>query len=657
VLYCWRGLFGAILMMTLLGAILGERRSEENPQTPLGSDDSWGTWDSYMGPTTSGQKVNRVTALSAAAVWRGVNLIARDVAKLHVDVMRAENGGLVVDRKHPAQRIVSRKPNPYMTAFHIKQTITAHAVLEGNGYAYVYRDAAGRPIDVLPLSPSATFPVRWNGQLWFITSVTDQGAMPLYASDGQSINLLEMTSLRRLPAEDVIHIRGLGYDGLMGYPVLQYARETIGGALATRTYRTTFFKNNGAPNIVIEYPGVLTNEAIEKIRKTWGDLHAGLHNAHKTAVLANGMKLNAFGIDARKAQLIEAEQWEVKEVANVIGVPPHKLGASDNQGYGSREQDEQRYLDEALMPWLETWEQEMDDKLLTEEEKESGGVHCKFRMRGLIRGDMVARAQYYHGAIQDGWMSRDEVRSEEELNPLPDGEGTKFFVPLNMGTTGGLDKDEADALEFKRRVVLAFILNPNLSDEFFATVDNDAVLEALGIPTAEDVDRDKIREQLKQMHIDLMAEGSGGAEQVDRAFRAIIKYTKDRRKKTESLDIDLEQARKSADLACHDAWQRMNRRVSIQAKAAAKKPDSFVEWIEDIERENADIIAAAVGPAERCRAAVNGWADTVDAMVRDYCATRREELLGAAECKPADLPKAIDRWSRKLLEGTEQGES
>jgi len=614
--------------MALLERI-AERRSLENPQTPLGSDLSWGTWDGFDGPSTSGVKVSRRTALSAAAVWRGVNLIARDVGKLRLDVMRRVNGGWEVHRQHPARRIVARKPNPYMTTFQLKQVLTAHAVLEGNGYAYIYRTNGGDPLDVLPLSPSATYPIRVDGKLWYVTSVTEQGAMALSNSDGVSLSMLETTHLRRLRAEDVIHIRGLGYDGLVGYPVLQYAKETIGAAIATRTYRTIYFKNNAAPNIVLEYPGQLTPEAITKLRDTWNKIHAGLDNSHKTAILQSGMKLKAFSQDARKAQLIEAEQFEVREVANVLGIPPHKLGDPQVAGYGVREQDDQRYLDECLLPWLVTWEEELEDKLLTEDEKETEEVQIRFRLRGLIRGDMAARAAYYHGAIQDGWMSRDEVRAEEELNPMPNDEGKKYFVPLNMGTTGGDSKEEAEELAFKRRIVEAALKDP----QALALVDVPGLAEEVGVPLSEEPWKDEPAAPPAEeppMPTD--------ASDPERSYRMLADVVRWRRAA----------AVYHARCAVRDAWHRMNRRIAIQARSAAKKPEGFVEWVESIDKDNRDVITDAVAPAERCLSAVAGVALDVGRHVENYFKWLRSELLTVAECKASDLPKAVERWAKKM---------
>jgi len=277
-----------------------------------------------------------------------------------------------------------------------------------------------------------------------------------------------------------------------------------------------------------------------------------------------------------------------------------------------------------------TWEEELEDKLLTEDEKETEEVQIRFRLRGLIRGDMAARAAYYHGAIQDGWMSRDEVRAEEELNPMPNDEGKKYFVPLNMGTTGGDSKEEAEELAFKRRIVEAALKDP----QALALVDVPGLAEEVGVPISEEPWKDEPAAPPPAEEPPMPADASDP----ERSYRMLCDLVKWRRA------VAVYHAR----CAVRDAWRRMHRRIAIQARSAAKKPEGFVEWVESIDKDNRDVITDAVAPAERCLSAVAGAAPDVGRHVDNYFKWLRSGLLTVAECKASELPKAVERWAKKI---------
>lgn len=398
--------------------------SVENPAVPLSSigdgDDNYDTLTG--GPTAAGVRVTAKKALGLSAIWRGVNLIAGHVGRYPFRVYRYSGEGLQADRNHQSWRVV-RRPNDFMTPFTFRQTLQAHALLEGNGYAYIVRDLEGvRPVDLLPLDPGRTWPVRVNGELWYLYE----------ASDGPLPGRRRKRDWVKIPATEVLHIKGLGFDGLVGYPVRKILADTIGGAVAARDYGSKFFQNNARPGIALQVPAGFPEKAVPNLRESWEKLHRGLSNAHKTAILREGVTLAVYDTSAKTAQLVENRSFDARELANILGVPPHKLGDPSRTAYNSLESENQAYEQDTLGTWFAAWEQECDCKLLTESEKETES-HCfRFDPNPLARVPIAQRGAYYVQGITTGWLSRDEVRGFENLPPLPGGAGRGFDRPVNV---------------------------------------------------------------------------------------------------------------------------------------------------------------------------------------------------------------------------------
>jgi HK97 family phage portal protein len=401
-------------------------RTGENPAYPLssifeGSD----VWDGLTGGESSaaGVRVNPRRALGYSALWRGVNLIAGAVGRLPMSVYKRVGKGKAIDTAHPAHRLLRRKPNPYMTAYTFRQTLQAHALLRGNGYASIRREG-GRPVELLPLDPDKVTPVRANGELWYVVRGTAPGKRRQRAAD--------WSNAVRLPSTDVLHIRGLGFDGLCGYDVVRILRDTIGGALAARDYGSRYFANDGRPGLVLEVPAGMKPEAVANLRASWDRMHSGVANAHKLGILRDGVKLVQIAKNARDAQLIENREFDAREIANVLGVPPHKVGDPSRTAYNSLESENQSLYDDTLDGWFVSWEEECEDKLLAEDEKADESYQVEFNRRMLLRANLAARGAYYVQAVTHGWMSADEVRAEEGSNPTPNGEGATFWRPANL---------------------------------------------------------------------------------------------------------------------------------------------------------------------------------------------------------------------------------
>ena len=239
-----------------------------------------------------------------------------------------------------------------MTAFTFRQTLQSHALIHGNGYAYIFRDANAGPTDMLVLDPEYVTPIKEDGRLLYL--VTN-----MQLPDGQ-------TRDRKILPENILHIRGLSHTGLVGYSVVDILRESLGLGLAAQKYGSVFFKNNARPSMVIEMPGQLRDtEAVSRLRDSWGKIHEGIDNSNKPAILENQASVKNLSFSNEDAQFLQTREFEIRQVANIIGVPPHKIGDPTRTSHSSLESENQAYLQDSLDPWLCNWEKECEDKILT----------------------------------------------------------------------------------------------------------------------------------------------------------------------------------------------------------------------------------------------------------------------------------------------------
>lgn len=391
------------------------KRAFENPAVPLGDPDDFTIAAFGGGISRSGVAVNASSVLQHSPIWRGVNLIARDVAKLPCLVFKRVGAGLERDKNHPAFRLLRWKANSEMTAFQFFQTMQLQAVLRGNSYSHIFRKGNTDPSELVPLNPNDTFPVRENGMLLYVTKV-----------NGENV---------KVAPRNIIHIKGIG-DGILGFEMVNKGRDSIGASMGATRHGATFFRNNARHGVLLMHPKSMRAEKIVELKEQWDNMHKGIDNAHKTVILQDGMKVQNIGMTNEEAQFLETLRWGIIEASNWLNIPPHKLGADTRTSFSSLEQENQSYLDGGLDPWLVNWEAELRDKLLSENQKMADSHVIEFVRQALMRAAAKDRAEFYNKALMGGWMSRDEVRSRENMNPIPDGEGEKFMVALNMVTVG-----------------------------------------------------------------------------------------------------------------------------------------------------------------------------------------------------------------------------
>lgn len=402
-----------------------------NPQIPLSSENIL----EYLGAkkSSSGVAVTRGSVLGYPAFWRGVNVISNGTMKLPLVVYKnLQPEGKERDQQHQAYKLLRRRPNPLTSAGTFKKTLTSHALIHGNGYAWIRRAPSGRVLELIILDPEQTFCGR------FASGHNEQAG-------GQAIYITNVRGdYRNLLPENVLHIRGLARLGNVGYSVIDVLKESLGLGLAAQKYGAVFFSNGMRPSIIIEYPKFLKDEeAVERFRAGIRKLNSGLDNSHREMLLEDGATAKVESISNEDGQFLQTREFDVRQVANILGVAPHKLGDSTKSSYNSLEQENQSHLDDNLDPWLVTWEEECELKLLSEEEKETESHTIEFMRQALMRANMKDRYAAYNTGLMGGWLNRDEVRAKESMNPLPDGQGQIYLQPLNM-VPAGSDPEESD---------------------------------------------------------------------------------------------------------------------------------------------------------------------------------------------------------------------
>lgn len=228
----------------------------------------------------------------------------------------------------------------------------------------------------------------------------------------------------RLSPRDILHIPGLGFDGLVGYSPIAMAKNAIGMAIACEEYGAKFFANGAAPSGVLEHPGILKDPS--RIRESWQQTFGGSGNAHKVAVLEEGMKYTPISINPQEAQFLETRKFQIDEIARIFRIPPHMIGDLDHSTFSNIEQQSLEFVKYTLDPWVCHWEQAMRKALLSEDEKKD--YFFKFNVDGLLRGDYASRMSGYATARQNGWMSANDIRELENLDRIPEEDGGDLYL-------------------------------------------------------------------------------------------------------------------------------------------------------------------------------------------------------------------------------------
>jgi len=364
-----------------------------------------------FGGTTSGKTVNEFTAMQTTAVYSCVRILSEALASLPLHVYRYTSTGKERVYDHSLYHILHDEPNSEMTSFVFRETLMSHLLIWGNAYAQIIRDGAGRVVALYPLLPNKMEVWRdKNGELYYTYSRTSDENY----RDGPAV-------LRR---QDVLHIPGLGFDGLLGYSPIAMAKNAVGMTIACEEYGASFFANGANPGGVLEHPGVLKDP--KKVRDSWNDVYRGSNNAHKVAVLEEGMKYQQIGIPPEEAQFLETRKFQINEIARLYRIPPHMVGDLEKSSFSNIEQQSLEFVKYTLDPWVIRWEQALQRSLFLPREKTE--YFIKLNVDGLLRGDYQSRMNGYAIGRQNGWLSSNDIRLLEDLNPILDEEGGNLYL-------------------------------------------------------------------------------------------------------------------------------------------------------------------------------------------------------------------------------------
>ncbi len=393
-----------------MGIFSGLFRSRDKPQNRTAGS----AYNFYLGNSTSGKSVTERSAMQMTAVYSCVRILAEAIAGLPLHVYRyGKNGSKEKAIDHPLYLLLHDEPNPEMSSFVFRETLMTHLLLWGNAYAQIIRNGKNEVVALYPLMPNKmTVDRDENGHLYYTYQRTSDEAPTM---KGSTVTL---------KPSDVLHIPGLGFDGLVGYSPIAMAKNAIGMAIACEEYGAKFFANGAAPGGVLEHPGTIKDP--QRVRESWQSTFGGSGNANKIAVLEEGMKYTPIGISPEQAQFLETRKFQINEIARIFRVPPHMVGDLEKSSFSNIEQQSLEFVKYTLDPWVIRWEQSIARALLSEDEKQT--LFVKFNVEGLLRGDYQSRMNGYAIARQNGWMSANDIRELENMDRIPENEGGDLYL-------------------------------------------------------------------------------------------------------------------------------------------------------------------------------------------------------------------------------------
>lgn len=378
----------------------------------------------------TGEVISPESALTFHAWWRGVNLISQKCAAAPKHVYR-RTGDTAGDGKekaydHPASWLINDQSNEEQTAFDFWLQIMGHAVNRGNGYAVIYR-RNGVPVELIPMDPDTTYPVRENGKLWYYV-------IPIGGHED-----------RKIEAKDVLHIKGLGFDGLRGYSVYHVARDEIGLGRAERKQESVRFRSGGRYSVMLETDQVIPEDAKTRLRNDWERMHSGVDNWYRTAILDRGLKARSIAPNAEELQQLGLASMSIIAIANFLGTPPTKLGHPE-KNYATLEQEESAFIGDGLDFWFTAIDTQNTSKLLTEAERRSGH-EAKCNREAMLRPDAKTKAEVLR-VLTSGKpiMTQNEARRKLDLPRHEEETADELGTPLNFGQGGDQNtpRDNAD---------------------------------------------------------------------------------------------------------------------------------------------------------------------------------------------------------------------
>ena len=380
-------------------------RSRDKPTNAISSAVSF-----TMGTSSAGKRVNEYSAMQLTTVYACVRVIAETMASLPLHVYKRTANGTEKAVNHPIYKVLHDEANGEMTAFVFRELMLTHLLLWGNSYAQIVRNRAGQVMGLYPLMPDRMRVDRDE----------HDKIVYYYIKDGEEITLRP---------DQVLHVPGMGFDGLIGYSPIAVARNAIGLGIAAEEYGSKFFANGATPAGVLTHPKTVKDP--KKLRESWNNAYGGSGRSGQTAILEEGMEFKKIAMPNNEAQFLEARKFQVAEICRIYRVPPHMVSDLERATFSNIEHQSINFASYTLMPWCARIEQALRRVLFTEGEKK--GFFVSHNLDGLRRGDYKSRMEGYAIGKQNGWMSTNDIRILENMNPIPADEGgDAYLVNGNM---------------------------------------------------------------------------------------------------------------------------------------------------------------------------------------------------------------------------------
>lgn len=384
-----------------------------NPNRPSTSLSNPAEWLFSGNESKTGIEVTETTAMQLSAVFGAVRVISETIASLPWGVKTLQNDIVKDAKDHPVNKLI-HAPNKMMTDFTLREVCQAHLCLHGNAFIVIKRDEAGNAVRLIPVHPSRV-------------------AIKVY----QDEKFYTVDQKETFDDSEVIHLVGLSFDGIQGKSVIEAARESIGLGLAADRFGGSFFGNGANISAVLSHPAKLSDEAYNRLMRSWTQRNSGLDNAHKTAILEEGMKVEKMSISPSESQFLETRQFSVVDIARFFRIPLAYLGSIENSSTRANiEEQGIQFQRNTILPWVRRWESEINRKLFIDE-----SYYIRFNMEGLLRGDIKSRYEAYTKGRQWGWHSANDVRRMENMAPIEGGD--VYLQPLNMVAVGQKSNEDA----------------------------------------------------------------------------------------------------------------------------------------------------------------------------------------------------------------------
>ena len=378
----------------------------------LASPDGWETITGGIFRNSAAERVDNKQAMTVSTLFACIRNVSEDVGKLPLKVYRKDGEYRHEMPQHPVGRMLQYQPNPEMTAIAFRETMNAQAMGWGNAFAEIQRNINGDPIAIWPLRPDRVklFKEKGTGRVFYkVTS-----------NNGRTSDIW---------GDDILHLHGLGFDGLVGYNIVHCASQSVGAAIAMDKFAGSYFANGMHQSGNLKHPGNLSEPAQKRLKAQLAAEYGGADKAHQTLVMEEGMEFQANVIDPKASQMIETRRFSVTDFCRWMRVPPHKVADLTKSSFSNMEEQNIDYVQDGLGGWIKRWEQVLWSKLLSGKEKRDG-VYFEHSVAAMLRGNVKARGEYYKTMWDRGVYSINEIRSFENKNPI-DG-GDTHFVPVNF---------------------------------------------------------------------------------------------------------------------------------------------------------------------------------------------------------------------------------